>query len=128
MAAQSQEPYHLIVDVDRRIVIMELRGRVTLEGMLATAERVYADDRVETDFSTIVDIQTSEWALTFSDLHEYSRQISANPKMLTGRIIFVATTSVAYGIARMYQGTHDQFPSEMKFEQTVEAALKALLS
>lgn len=121
------EGHHVFtVDVENQIVIARLRGPVTLESLLDLAERVYADDRCHPDFDTIVEIQTTQLAMDFEGMHEYSERISANPKMLRGRLVLVASTAVAYGIGRMYQGTHDSFPGEVHFEPTVEAAMLAL--
>lgn len=122
----TQKGNWFTIDVENRVVIARLRGRVTLESLLALADRIYADERCNPDFDTIVDIQTTELALSFDDMHEYSERISANPKMLRGKLVLVASTAVAYGIGRMYQGTHDTFPGEVRFEPTVEAAMLVL--
>jgi hypothetical protein len=126
---QSQEQGHeFSIDVEKRLVVVTLRGRVTLDSLLGTAEEIYTDGRAEPDFRTIVDIQTTDWALDFADMHTYSEQIGANPRMLKGKLVVVASTAVAYGIGRMYQGTHEAFPGEVKFEPTMEAAMKVMMS
>lgn len=73
-----------------------------------------------------MDIQTTDLALSFEDMHAYAERISENPKMLRGKLVLVASTAVAYGIGRMYQGTHESFPGEVRFEPTMEAAMLAL--
>src|SRR5690606_36890456 len=114
------------VDVENRIVIARLSERVTLESLLDLANRVYADARCDPEIDTIVDIQTTDLSLNFEDMHEYAQHISADPRMLRGKLVLVASTAVAYGIGRMYQGTHEGFPGEVHFEETLEAAMLAL--
>lgn len=122
----AHEGQSFTINVESRIVIVRLQGRVTLESLLDTAHRIYADERCSPDFDTIVDIQTTDLALSFEDMHEYSEKISQDPRMLRGKLVLVASTAVAYGIGRMYQGTHESFPSEVQFEPTLEAAMLAL--
>lgn len=120
------EGHGFTIDVANRIVTIRLQGRVTLQSLLDTAHRIYADERCNPDFDTIVDIQTTNLALSFEDMHEYTERISENPMMLRGKLVLVASTAVAYGLGRMYQGTHESFPSEIRFEPTVEAAMLTL--
>jgi len=122
----EEEQHQYTVDLERGLVLARLRGRVTLESLLKLADRVYADESCQPEFDSIFDIQTTDWAVDFTDIHEYTQHISANPRMLRGRLVIVTPTPVAFGIGRMYQAIHDSFPSDMHFEPTVEAAMKAL--
>lgn len=122
----TPEGHWFTIDVENRIVIVRLRERVTLDSLLATAHRLYADERCNPEFDTIVEIQTTDLSLSFKDMHTYAERIGENPKMLRGKLVLVASTAVAYGIGRMYQGTHDSFPGEVRFESTLEAAMLAL--
>ncbi len=127
---EEAEPqgHQYFIESDEKLAILRLRGQVTLKSILAAAEAIYSDERYDPQFDAIIDIQTTDLALNFAEMHQYTEFIGSHPRMLKGKVAIVASSTVAYGLGRMYQGTDERLPEDIHFEPTVEAAKKKLFS
>lgn len=120
MAEDSSSTSDFTIDVEDGLLHMRLRGRLTLQSMLELAEAVYTHEDYLPSMDAIIEVQTTDLGVSFEDLQRYAAFVSAHPKQLRGRAVLVASTPVAWGIARMYGGAQEDLP--LHFERTVEAA------
>ncbi len=124
----APEQHQFDIDVEERLILWQVRGAVTLDSLLKTVERLYAHPDYDPSFDGIIDIQTSDWRLDYVELNEYSQKINSSPNVSRGRTVLVAATPVAFGFARMYEGTRGKLAIDLHFEQTVEDAIAYLRS
>lgn len=101
-------PIHYRIDKEQGLVHTEVLGELTINETIEYFNRLQQDENIPNDAIEIVDFdQVTDFKILFSDMKviTQSYQSAKSGKNILATI-FVATTQVAYGIARMLQTLH----------------------
>jgi hypothetical protein len=92
---------HYEIDKERRLIISTASGVITLPEVWAHQERLAKDPDFDPSFAQLLDVtQVTKLKLSSEDVRRVaeSNTLSTNP-----RLAIVATSSLVYGMARMFQ-------------------------
>ena len=114
--------YH--IDETQHLIILTAEGRLTSEVLLAGVKKVLDDPIVEPGIRAIFDLrgvqgfEISTWTIRAAAGIAHSAE-----KKLTGsKMAIIASKSVVYGMARMYQILRDGSPAQIKVFRTISEA------
>lgn len=109
------------IDIARRLVISRGWGAVSGDDLLWHARAVRADPRFEPGFSQLADLS----GVTDLGARPAAMRLLAieNPFGAGSRRAFVASSDVAFGMARMYELMTDQSPDESRVFRDLSVAI-----
>lgn len=114
------------IDAEKRRLIGEASGRVTLEEMRGVIESLRADSRIEPDFSQLFDLSDGDIDLASSSGADFVQAISATVRSArretATRLALVAPEPHQYGLLRMYEMVNDDTPVSIRVFWTREEA------
>ncbi len=101
-------PIHFTIDKGQGLVHTEVVGELTIIETIEYFDRLQQDGNLPNDAIEIVDFdKVTDFKILFSDMKKITKSYQSakmGKKILA--TIFVATTQVAYGVARMLQTLH----------------------
>ena len=96
-------PCEFVIDADRHLIRMTIRGAVTKEELLAFRDRLARDPTFARDLPMLIDVRdTNADALTSLDIRALAEASKVSPGV---RRAFVATDAMTLGLARLF-GTY----------------------
>ncbi|MEX0965277.1 MAG: hypothetical protein WDZ52_14695 [Pseudohongiellaceae bacterium] len=119
--------YDFTIFKDKAVVLLELKGTITLAVLIQAAEAIYSHPDYDASFSTISEQLRAKIEISSTDLFHYISRLSSDPRRLQGDTVFVAEDPVNYGMGRMYQNmSADEVPDNIYFAKTVDEAFAIL--
>jgi len=101
-------PIHYKIDKGQVLIHAEVIGELTINETIKYFNRIQQDENIPNDAIEVVDFdKVTDFKILFSDMKIITQSYqSAKLGKNIAATIFVATTQVAYGIARMLQTLH----------------------
>jgi hypothetical protein len=93
-------PFSIRLDPDSQMVVISLQGEIGDEDLIALSRTARAYPEVGAGIDVLYDCSA---VTTLAVSRELIQQLGTRARDDTNRVAFIASTPVAYGLARMYQ-------------------------
>lgn len=112
------------IDNSQRIAIHRCTGKLLMEDVFISAQRLFANPGFERDYEVVWDLRDSEIAITLEEIINLASAIvqHANEARPSGKTAWVAPSAFADSIIRLLYDQHE-WSTEWRTFSTMDAAI-----
>lgn len=95
--------FEFSIDEGKGVVVERFKGECHLSDLVSAIDTIYSSPEYRPEYNGIVDLREAMLRISYNDMINFVGFLHQHPRRSTGRWAFVVSSTLNFGLCRMYE-------------------------